>query len=45
MGGLAAGGRAGQRVTQDAYGRVNYTIIGAPPNDASVTNTYDEHIG
>ncbi|WP_285555941.1 polymorphic toxin-type HINT domain-containing protein [Actinoplanes regularis] len=34
-----------QGVTRDAYGRVNYQTIGAAPNLANLTNTYDEHTG
>ncbi|MEU4594239.1 HNH/endonuclease VII fold putative polymorphic toxin [Micromonospora aurantiaca (nom. illeg.)] len=32
-------------VTQDAYGRINSQTLGSAPNQASITNTYDEHTG
>ncbi|NES28010.1 sugar-binding protein [Micromonospora terminaliae] len=34
-----------QGVTQDAYGRINQQTIGSSPNQAFITNTYDEHTG
>jgi RHS repeat-associated protein len=32
-------------VNQDAYGRITYALIGSAPNQATISNTYDEHTG
>ena len=31
--------------TRDAYNRINYQVLGSAPNQAAMTNTYDEHTG
>ncbi|TDO39650.1 RHS repeat-associated core domain-containing protein [Paractinoplanes brasiliensis] len=34
-----------QSTTEDAYGRINQTVIGTGTNQAAVDNLYDEHTG